>query len=115
MDGLVMSVRRMCPSPRSGLGVPIPVLSWLTPSLGQSIMISLALSSLVFAMTAVLPKVMQHKIKNIGRILFEVFISLFSNNVSVSFETWFIRAFRLMTSRIMLDVLSRSQHEHCFQ
>jgi len=77
MDGLVISVRRMCPSPRSGLGVPIPVASWLTPSLGHSIMILLGLSSLVFAMTAVLPKVMQHKIKNIGRILFGVFISLF--------------------------------------
>ena len=77
MDGLVMSVRRMCPSPRSGLGVPIPVLSWLTPSLGQSIMILLALSSLVFAMTAVLPKVMQDRIKKSGRTLFEVFISLF--------------------------------------
>jgi uncharacterized membrane protein len=67
----------MCPSPRSGLGVPIPVVSWLTPSLGQSIMILLAFSSLIFAMTAVLPKVMQLRIKKIGRTLFEVFISLF--------------------------------------
>ena len=38
-----------------------------------------------------------------------------SNDVSVSFETSIIRAFRLMTSKIMLDVLSRSPHEHCFQ
>ena len=115
MDGLVMSVRRMCPSPRSGLGVPIPVVSLPTPSLGHSIMILLALSSLVFAITTVLPKVMQDRIKKRGQTLFEVFMSLFSNNVSVSFETWIIRAFRLMTSRIMLDILSRSQHEHCFQ
>jgi hypothetical protein len=41
-------------------------------------MILLAISSLVFAMTAVLPKVMQDRIKNSGRTLFEVFISLFS-------------------------------------
>jgi hypothetical protein len=65
----------MCPSPRSGLGVPIPSVPSLDASLGQSIMILLALSSLVFAMTAVLPKVMQLRIKKSGRILFEVFIS----------------------------------------
>jgi len=40
-------------------------------------MILLAFSSLIFAMTAVLPKVMQLRIKKIGRTLFEVFISLF--------------------------------------
>ena len=65
----------MCPSPRSGLGVPIPVLSWLAASFGQSIMTLLASFWFVFAMTAVLQKVMPHKIMNSDRSLFEVFIS----------------------------------------
>ena len=53
----------------------MPVPSWLAASFGQSIMILLTFFSLVFAMTALLQKVMPHKIINSDRTLLEVFIS----------------------------------------
>ncbi|NBQ03089.1 MAG: hypothetical protein EBU27_07730 [Opitutae bacterium] len=63
-------------------------------------MILLALCSLVFAMTAVLPKVMQHRIKNSGRSLLEAFIGLFLVSsfcrMSQQFTMLFIKSINLM-------------------